>query len=119
MTEDEMRDLIVRHSDDDTPTDIDEMVDAALGLSELFEEAADDGCGADFEGFEGGPVKGGGHRCLSAGDVGREGCYGGRREGGKRMRGSKKILARLRAARASLARIFLLVKAHGRERGAG
>jgi hypothetical protein len=42
MTEDEMRDLIVRHSDDDIPTDIDEMVDAALGLSELFEEAADD-----------------------------------------------------------------------------
>lgn len=42
MTEDEMRDLIVRHSDDDVPPDIDEMVDAALGLSELFEEAADD-----------------------------------------------------------------------------
>jgi hypothetical protein len=42
MTEDEIRDLIVRHSDDDIPTDIDEMVDAALGLSELFEEAADD-----------------------------------------------------------------------------
>jgi hypothetical protein len=42
MTEDEMRDLIVRHSDDDVPTDIDEMVDTALSLSELFEEAADD-----------------------------------------------------------------------------
>lgn len=42
MTEDEIRGLIVRHSDDDIPTDIDEMVDAALGLSELFEEAADD-----------------------------------------------------------------------------
>lgn len=42
MTEDKMRDLIVRHSGDETPTDIDEMVDAALTLAELFEEAADD-----------------------------------------------------------------------------
>ena len=42
MTEDAMRDLIVRHSGDETPTDIDEMVDAALALAELFEEAADD-----------------------------------------------------------------------------
>jgi hypothetical protein len=37
---------------------------------------------------------------------------------GKETRGSKKILARLRVARASLARIFLLVKARGRERDA-
>ena len=42
MTEDAMRDLIVRHSGDETPTDIDEMVDAALALAELFEEAADE-----------------------------------------------------------------------------
>ncbi len=42
MTEDELRDLIVRHSDDDISTDIDEIVDAALGSSEVFEEAADD-----------------------------------------------------------------------------
>ena len=42
MTEDVMRDLIVRHSGDETPTDIDEMVDVALALAELFEEAADD-----------------------------------------------------------------------------
>ena len=42
MTEDKMRDLLVRHSGDETPTDIDEMVDAALALAELFEEAADD-----------------------------------------------------------------------------
>ena len=41
MTEDKMRDLLVRHSGDETPTDIDEMVDAALALAELFEEAAD------------------------------------------------------------------------------
>src|SRR5262249_18377393 len=81
---------------------------------QAVEEAADDGRGADFEGFEGGQVKGGGHRCLSAGDFGREGCYGGRCEGGKQTRGSKKIPARLRAARASLAGIFLLVKARGR-----
>jgi hypothetical protein len=39
--------------------------------------------------------------------------------GGKGMKGSKKILARLRAARASLARIFLLVKIAGWERDAG
>lgn len=42
MTEDAMRELIVRHSGDETPTDIDEMVDVALALAELFEEAADD-----------------------------------------------------------------------------
>lgn len=42
MTEDAMRDLIVRHSGDETPTDIDEMVDVALALAELFEEAADE-----------------------------------------------------------------------------
>jgi len=42
MTEEEMRDLIVRHAGDETPTDLDEMVEAALGLAELFEEAADD-----------------------------------------------------------------------------
>ena len=75
---------------------------------------ADDGRGANFEGFEGGVVEGSGHRCLSAGDVGREGCYGDRREGGKQMRGKEKILARLARAARSLARIFLLVKAHGR-----
>jgi hypothetical protein len=80
---------------------------------------ADDGGGADFEGFEGGLVEGGGHRCLTAGDVGREGCYGGRQLRGKQMKGKEKILARLREARASLARIFLPVKAHGRERDAG
>jgi hypothetical protein len=39
--------------------------------------------------------------------------------GGKGMKGSKKILARLRATRVSLARIFLLVKAPSREREAG
>jgi hypothetical protein len=83
------------------------------------EEATDDGCGADFEGFEEGLVERGGHRCLGVGDVGREGCYRGRREGGKQIRGSKKIPARLQAARASLAGIFLLVKARGRERSAG
>jgi hypothetical protein len=80
---------------------------------------ADDGGGADFEGFEGGLVEGGGHRCLSAGDVGREGCYGGRRVCGKKKRGSEKILARLARAARSLARIFSLVKAPGRERVAG
>jgi hypothetical protein len=80
---------------------------------------ADDGSGANFEGFEGGIIEGGDHRCLSAREVGREGCYGGRREDGKKKWGSKKILARLRAARASLARIFLLVKARGRKRDAG
>ncbi len=42
MTEDAMRDLIARHLGDETPTDIDEMVDAALALADLFEEAADD-----------------------------------------------------------------------------
>jgi hypothetical protein len=57
---------------------------------EAVEEAADDGRGADFEGFERGLVERSGHRCLNAGDVGREGCYGGRREGGKKKRGSKK-----------------------------
>jgi hypothetical protein len=45
---------------------------------QAVEEAADDGGGAGFEGFEGGLVERGGHWCLSAGDVGREGCYGGR-----------------------------------------
>jgi hypothetical protein len=39
--------------------------------------------------------------------------------GGKETRGSKKILARLARVVRSLARIFLLVKAHGRERNAG
>src|SRR5262249_22032105 len=38
------------------------------------------------------------------------GCYGGRPKGGKKKKGGKKILARLRAARARLRRIFLLVK---------
>ena len=33
---------------------------------ETVEEATDDGCGADFEGFERGLVEGGGHQCLSA-----------------------------------------------------
>src|SRR5262249_54062433 len=65
---------------------------------QAVEEVADDGCGANFEGFEGGMVEGGGHRCLSAGDLRRKGCYGGRREGGKKKRRSKKVLARLRAA---------------------
>jgi hypothetical protein len=80
---------------------------------------ANDGRGANFEGFEGGIIERGSHRCLDAGVVGREGCYEDRREDGKEKRGSKKILARLRAARTSLARIFLLVKARGRERSAG
>jgi hypothetical protein len=57
---------------------------------EAVEEVADDGGGADFEGFEGGVVEGGGHRCLGTGDVGREGCYGGRRLCGNKKRGSKK-----------------------------
>jgi hypothetical protein len=80
---------------------------------------ANDGCGANFEGFEGGIVEGGDHRCLSAREVGREGFYGGRREDGKKKWVSKKILARLRATRTSLARIFLLVKIRGRERSLG
>ena len=86
---------------------------------QAVEEVADDGCGANFEGFEGGVVEGGGHCCLSAGDVGHAGCYGDRREVGKQMRGGEEILARLRATRASLARIFSPVKAPGRERSAG
>jgi hypothetical protein len=81
---------------------------------QTVEEVTDDGCGADFERFEGGLVDGGGHQCLSARGVKREGCYGDRRAGGKKTRRSKKILARLRTARASLARIFLLVKERGR-----
>jgi hypothetical protein len=80
---------------------------------------ADDGSGANFKGFEGGIVEGGAHRCLSAGDVEREGCYGDRQEGGKLKRGSKKILARLARVARSLARIFLLVKARGQARHAG
>jgi hypothetical protein len=86
---------------------------------QAVEEVADERYSANFEGFEGGLVKVASHRCLSAGEVGREGCYGGRREVGKQPRGSEKILARLRAARASLARIFSLVKAPGRTRSAG
>jgi hypothetical protein len=86
---------------------------------EAVEEASDDGGGADIEGFEGGLVKEGSHQCLSAWESGREGCYGGQRESGKETRESKKILARLRAARVSLARIFLLVKACGRPRKGG
>ena len=51
MTEAEMRDLIVRHAGDETPTDLDEMVEAALGLAELFEEAADDEVQLDLDGL--------------------------------------------------------------------
>lgn len=51
MTEAKMYDLIVRHAGDETPTDLDEMVEAALGLAELFEEAADDEVQLDLDGL--------------------------------------------------------------------
>lgn len=56
---------------------------------EAVEEAADDGGGADFQGFEGGLVEGGSHRCLSAWGVRRVGCYGGRPTTVKEERGVK------------------------------
>jgi hypothetical protein len=83
---------------------------------ETLQEAADDRRSADFEGFEGGVVEGVGHRCLSAGKIGREGCYGSRRADGNEMREAKKSSLGCRSARASLARIFLLAKEPGRER---
>jgi hypothetical protein len=86
---------------------------------EAVQEAADDGSGADLEGFEGGLVERGSHRYLRAKESERADCYEDRGTNGKAVAQSKKILARLRAARVSLARIFLLVKACGRLRKEG
>ena len=69
---------------------------------QALDEVTDNGCGANFEGFEGGAVEANGHRCLGKG--GRECCLGRRQIGGKERRGSK---------------FFLLVKARGRERESG
>jgi hypothetical protein len=42
MNEQEMRSLILRHGGGDAPADMDEMIDAAVSLSGIFEDAADD-----------------------------------------------------------------------------
>jgi hypothetical protein len=87
---------------------------------QAVEEATDDGCGANVEGFEGSPVKGGGHQCLRRrGRSGVMAVMGAGVRAASRGGGAKKILARLAHAARSLARIFLLVKARGRVRSGG
>jgi len=78
-------------------------VSAPGGLElQAVEEVTDDGCGADFEGFEEVPGQRGGHRCSAPGMSGVRAVMVAGVQGGKADEGEQKKTSLAAAARASL-----------------